>query len=192
MSLPLEYARYVVKRWWSLVVGVAGGILFVISLVTPVSVPVWLGIVILFGGLTVAQFLAFRDMRDERTAAQQELNEARKEPGALLRKCYVEGQKLHERIVLRQGVARDEAQLQDIENKSRSDVYAWAKDCWEVLRAHFPGEEQEFMGPERTVVVKATGTFDIYCEIAIQERYGNSVDRFLEAKLTFFASIAHQ
>jgi hypothetical protein len=191
VSFLLEYGRYVARRWWSFVVGLAGGILFVISLVAPLSLPVWVGLVILFGGLTVAQSFAFKDMRDERAAAQQELSEARKDPGELLRNCYVEGQKLHERIVLRQSVA-DETRLQDVEDKSRTDVYAWTKASWEVLREHFPGEEQEFMGPERTVVVKAIGIFDLYCEQATQQRYGNSVDRFLEDKLAFLASIARQ
>ena len=145
MSLWTEYARYVARRWWWLVVGVAGGVLTGVSLITTVSVPVWFGIAVLFGGLTVAQSLAFKDMRDERELVQRALSEAHKDRWALLRNCYREGRKLQERIALRQGIA-DETRLQDVENKNRTDAYAWMKACWEVLQEHFPTQEQVFMG----------------------------------------------
>lgn len=186
-----EYAQYVAKRWWWLVVGGLGGVLTVIALVTTISLPTWLGVTVLFAGLIVAQSLAFKDMRVERNQAQMQLSDVLQDRWERLRKCYVQGRKLQERIALRVDVAPG-ARLQDVENKNRSDVYNWTKSTWEVLQEYFPGREQDFMGPQRTVIVKAYGVFDIYCETAIKDHHGNSTDRFLEAKLTFIASVLDQ
>jgi hypothetical protein len=69
MPVWAEYARYVGRRWWFVVVGVVGGVLTVVALVASIVIPTWLGIVILVVGLSVAQFLAFKDMRGERDKA---------------------------------------------------------------------------------------------------------------------------
>ena len=61
-----EYFRHVWSHWWSLVVGAVGGVLTVLSLLTSIAVPLWLGITILVLGLVVAQALAFRDLQGER------------------------------------------------------------------------------------------------------------------------------
>ncbi len=61
-----EYFRHVWSHWWSLVVGAVGGLLTVLSLLTSIAVPLWLGIAILVFGLVVAQALAFRDLQRER------------------------------------------------------------------------------------------------------------------------------
>jgi hypothetical protein len=71
-----EYAKYVARRWWFVAVGVIGGVLTIVTLVASIVVPTWLGVVILVGGLTIAQFLAFKDMRDERDMARAELQAA--------------------------------------------------------------------------------------------------------------------
>lgn len=83
-----EYGRRVWQRGWAVVVSGIGGILGAIALVVPghtvaatkttpahVSplVPTWLWLTLLVGGFTVAQFLAFHDVRVERDAARTEL-----------------------------------------------------------------------------------------------------------------------
>jgi hypothetical protein len=64
------------KYWWLVVVGGVGGVLTMVSFVAGVSLSTWTGLAILFVGLSVAQFLAFKDMRDERNRARDTLRTA--------------------------------------------------------------------------------------------------------------------
>jgi hypothetical protein len=66
-----EYAQHVWRHWWSVVVGAAGGVLFLVSLFVSISIPTWLGASILVVGLSIAQSLAFKDMRQERNEARR-------------------------------------------------------------------------------------------------------------------------
>jgi hypothetical protein len=66
-----EYVQQVSRHWWSVVVGVAGGVLFLTSLFVNISIPTWLGAAILLVGFSIAQFLAFKDMRQERDEARR-------------------------------------------------------------------------------------------------------------------------
>jgi len=79
-----EYGRRVWQRGWVLIVSGIGGVLTLISAtVTPGEshpgqhahpiIPLWLGLTLLIGGIMVAQFLAFHDVRKERDTASREL-----------------------------------------------------------------------------------------------------------------------
>ena len=72
-SISTEYVRHVWKHWWVVVVGGVGGILTAVSLVASIIVPTWLGVAVLLLGLSVAQFLAFKDLWHERNQAQDEM-----------------------------------------------------------------------------------------------------------------------
>jgi hypothetical protein len=76
------------RRGWLVIVSGIGGVLGLIALVVPGHtvaatpttpahstplVPTWLWLTLLLGGLMVAQFLAFHDVRKERDAARTEL-----------------------------------------------------------------------------------------------------------------------
>ena len=73
-----EHLGLVAKRWWALVVTGAGGVLGLIALTVPSHkvgqplVPTWLWLTLLFGGVIVAQFLAFHDVRKERDRIKEE------------------------------------------------------------------------------------------------------------------------
>jgi len=59
------------RHWAGLVIGAIGGILVILSIAEPgLTRPV--GVLLLLGGFSVAQFKAWRDMRDERDAAMAE------------------------------------------------------------------------------------------------------------------------
>ena len=68
---------------WALIVSGVGGVLGLISATVEPSntthptalVPTWLWMVLLFGGVIVAQFLAFHDVRKERDAVKREMAE---------------------------------------------------------------------------------------------------------------------
>jgi hypothetical protein len=76
-----EYMGRVWQRGWAVIVSGIGGVLTMLSAVVPPSasahphpvIPLWLGLTLLIGGLFVAQFLAFHDVRKERNAARTEL-----------------------------------------------------------------------------------------------------------------------
>lgn len=61
-----HYLRHVWRHWRTLVIGGVGGFLMVLALFTSINIPLWLGVTIVIVGLSVAQFLAFRDMKQER------------------------------------------------------------------------------------------------------------------------------
>lgn len=72
-----EYGERVWARWWSLIPAGVGAVLGLIALAEQSSikhgfVPTWLWLTLLLGGLTVAQFLAFHDVRIERDKALQD------------------------------------------------------------------------------------------------------------------------
>jgi len=65
------YLQAVMRHWAGLVIGAIGGILVILSIAEPgLTRPV--GVLLLLGGFSVAQFKAWRDMRDERDAAMAE------------------------------------------------------------------------------------------------------------------------
>jgi hypothetical protein len=66
-----DYLLHVWKHWRSLIIGGVGGILTVLALVTSFLIPPGVGIAILIVGLFLAQFLAFRDMKQERDELRQ-------------------------------------------------------------------------------------------------------------------------
>jgi hypothetical protein len=73
-----EYARRVGRRGWAVVVSGIGAVLGLISLVVPPPagpnpqplVPTWLWLVLFLGGIALAQFLAFHDVRLQRDASR--------------------------------------------------------------------------------------------------------------------------
>jgi len=75
----VEYVTLVGKRWWAIVVSVAGGVLGLIAIAVPSHkvgqplIPTWLWLTLLFGGIAVAQFLAFHEVRKDRDAARAEV-----------------------------------------------------------------------------------------------------------------------
>lgn len=79
----VEHGRRVRSRAWAIVVSGIGGVLGLITLTVPASaskhprplVPTWLWLSLLIGGVVVAQFLAFHDVRKERDAARQEMRD---------------------------------------------------------------------------------------------------------------------
>ena len=73
-----EYIKLVFKHWKLLVVDLIGGTIFVLGLLkrtVPISVPI--GLFIIFIGFTVAQFLAFYDLRKEKIKLTADLKEAK-------------------------------------------------------------------------------------------------------------------
>jgi hypothetical protein len=85
-----EYGRHVWRYWWLVVVGGVGGVLSLVSLVASIVIPTWLGVVVLLVGLSVAQFLAFKEMRHHRNEARDALRKA----SAPLRGTVFKGQTL--------------------------------------------------------------------------------------------------
>jgi hypothetical protein len=73
-----EHVWRVRQRWAALVVSSVGGVLGLIALTVPpidgahphAFIPTWLWVGLLVGGIVVAQFLAFHDVRKERDAAK--------------------------------------------------------------------------------------------------------------------------
>jgi hypothetical protein len=189
MALWIEYARYVGRAWWGIVVGAVGGILFLLSLVTSFVLPLWVGIAILIVGLAIAQFMVFAKMRGEREQVQKELDEARMDPRLLLKRCYQDGHNLEALFTFRRGKAMSETEHEVIENENKADVYAWTKVCWEVLQEHFPGREHALIG-EQSGSVAMTALFNLYCEDAIQRHNAGSIDFFMEEKLKYVAEVA--
>jgi hypothetical protein len=85
-----EYSHRVWQRGWAIVVSGIGGALGLIALTVPPHtvastaiapahtsplVPTWLWLSLLLGGIMVAQFLAFHDVRMERDAAHREIQQ---------------------------------------------------------------------------------------------------------------------
>ena len=73
-----EYFNAIFRRWWWLVVDIAGGVLFITGLLgktVPVTLPI--GIFIIFVGFSVAQFLAFHDLRKVKAKLEEDLKEAK-------------------------------------------------------------------------------------------------------------------
>jgi hypothetical protein len=76
-----EHARRVRQRGWVLIVSGVGGVLGLIALTVPPStgkhpgplIPTWLWVSLIVGGVVVAQFLAFHDVRKERDAVTADM-----------------------------------------------------------------------------------------------------------------------
>jgi hypothetical protein len=76
-----EYLQRVWQRGWAVIVSGVGGVLGLISLTVPSSggshpqplISAWIWGPLLVGGVTIAQFLAFHDVRRERDEARSEL-----------------------------------------------------------------------------------------------------------------------
>jgi hypothetical protein len=103
----------------------------------------------------------------------------------IIGKSYREGSDLRQKIALRTLLKRGDSP-QDLENKNRAAAYRWAEKTWRRLKQHFPGREDEFLSNIRNT--KTEHIFEIYCEQEIQ-RHGDSLDRFLRAKLDCLAVI---
>jgi len=103
----------------------------------------------------------------------------------VISKSYREGSDLRQKVALRT-LRKPGDSPQDLENKNRAAAYRWAEKTWRALRRQFPGREQEFLSNIRNAQTKHI--FEIYCEQEIQ-RYGNSLDHFLKAKLELLAAI---
>ncbi len=83
-----EFGRKIIRHWYSVTVGVVGGILGIVNAVfaataeprtVPLSIPLWLWLPLLAAGLLVAMFWAFHDVRKERDSAREERDSARSE-----------------------------------------------------------------------------------------------------------------
>ncbi len=67
-----EHGQKLLRWWWALVVSGIGGVLGLIAITVPspkegrVLIPTWLWVTLLVGGIFVAQFLTFHDVRKER------------------------------------------------------------------------------------------------------------------------------
>lgn len=103
----------------------------------------------------------------------------------IIGKSYREGSDLRQKVALRTLLKPGDSP-QDLENKNRAAAYQWAEKTWRRLRQHFPGREHEFLNNIRNA--KTEHIFGIYCEQEIQ-RYGDSLDRFLKAKLDYLGAI---
>ncbi|HEV7942542.1 MAG TPA: hypothetical protein VGP17_07050 [Solirubrobacteraceae bacterium] len=99
-------------------------------------------------------------------------------PRGALRACYRKGRTLQKKLSQRKSFDAKEA-----ENRAKEAVYEWAEKTWKVLKKHFPGHEQDFLGQGPMVGADDNSNiFNTYCEIEI-DRCGGSADRFLAAKL---------
>ena len=78
-SSLVEHASRVWRRGWTGIVSGVGGVLGLISLTVPSPkggqplIPAWLWLTLLVGGIMVAQFLAFHDVRKERDSVKAEM-----------------------------------------------------------------------------------------------------------------------
>lgn len=100
------------------------------------------------------------------------------ERNKLLEACYKDGQELQQRLVKRKFFDAKEA-----ENEARTAVYLWAEKTWKVLKQHFPGREQDFLGQGPMLGANDNSNiFNTYCEMEVQ-RLGDSAAVFLESKL---------
>lgn len=76
-----EHGRRVRQHWWALVIAGAGAVLGAIALAVPAPangkpvVATWLWLALLLGGIIVAQFLSFDEVRIERDDARRTLEE---------------------------------------------------------------------------------------------------------------------
>jgi hypothetical protein len=102
------------------------------------------------------------------------------DPWTVIGKSYREGSDLRQKVALRTLLKPGDSP-QDLENKNRAAAYRWAEKTWRRLKQQFPGREQEFLSNIRNTQTKHI--FEIYCEQEIIQRYGDSLDRFLKAKL---------
>jgi len=122
-----EYAQHVWRHWWSVVVGAAGGVLFLVSLFVSISIPTWLGASILVVGLSIAQSLAFKDMRQERNEARR-ANE------------FSIGPSPFPRTKLESAVVKSLVAARDIERESAVRLIAWAGETDQRLDEAGAGE----------------------------------------------------
>jgi hypothetical protein len=68
----VEFGRRVLHHWWWLIVSAAGGIYTLAAVFADITIPTWVGVLLMVLGLFVAQLLAFREVakqRDEALAA---------------------------------------------------------------------------------------------------------------------------
>jgi hypothetical protein len=73
-----EYVKSVFKEWWLLVVDIVGGALFITGLLgktVPITLPI--GLAIIFLGLSIAQFLAYHELRKTNLKFKADLAEAK-------------------------------------------------------------------------------------------------------------------
>ena len=74
-----EYALLTLRVWWAMIIGGIGALGTIAQLMgyTLPHMPLWAWLVILFLGLSIAQFLAFREVRRQRNKVQRELKDVR-------------------------------------------------------------------------------------------------------------------
>ncbi len=105
-------------------------------------------------------------------------------PRGALRARYRKGRNLQKKLSQRKSFDAKEA-----ENRAKEAVYEWAEKTWKMLKKHFPGHEQDFLGQGPMVEAdENSNIFNVYCETAI-DRCGGSADRFLEAKLSYIGGL---
>jgi hypothetical protein len=69
-----EYVRAVARWWWIVTVGVIASIVGMIQSISGIAgAPVWVWVMLGFGGLSIAQFMAFHESRKELATAKEQV-----------------------------------------------------------------------------------------------------------------------